>query len=125
MPVDFHYICKRGENFRLVRAGVFDTGNWTADVRVCRLAIGGRIFLHEKQRVPAWHGGTIIAFREAPSPESHRKVFTYQADLENFRILCPVPWAQQSAVAWWNDDRTAIMQRADYLKFESSLEGND
>jgi hypothetical protein len=123
MPVDIHYICKRGENHRLVWTGIFDTGNWTLDVSTCKMAIGGRIFLHEKQKLPAWHGGTITGYRAAPSPEIHRKIFTYESDID-FRVLCPIPWSRQRAVVWWNEDRTALMKRADYLRLVSPLQRN-
>jgi hypothetical protein len=115
MPVDLHYICQRGENHRMVWDKVFDTGNWTALERTCELAVGGRVFLHEKQKSPAWHGGTIVGYRSAPTPESHRKVFTYEDDID-YRVLCPVTWSQQSAVVWWNDDRTSWMTRNEYLR---------
>jgi hypothetical protein len=88
MPVDLHYICQRGENHRMVWDKVFDTGNWTALKRTCELAIGGRVFLHERQKSPAWHGGTIVGYRSAPTPETHRR---------------------------WNDDRTSWMTRSEYL----------
>jgi hypothetical protein len=100
----------------MVWDGVFDTGNWTAGLETCELAIGGRVFLHEKQKSPAWHGGTITGYRSAPTPESHRKVFTYEADMDDYRVLCPVTWSQQSAVVWWNDDRTGWVTQSEYLR---------
>jgi hypothetical protein len=114
MPVDLHYICKRGENHRMIWERIFDTGNWTADTQTSELALDGRIYLHENQRALAWHGGTIAGFRSAPSPENHRKIFTYVPDIE-FRIPCPIRWSQQRAVVWWNEDRTARMTRSEYL----------
>ena len=115
MPIDLHYICKRGENHRLVWPGVFDTGNWTADDRTAELAVGGRIYLHQNQKTASWHGGTITGWRSAPRPENHRKIFTFEADID-YKVLCPIPWSQQRAVVWWNDDRTVQMTQTEYMK---------
>ena len=115
MPIDLHYICKQGENHRMIWEGIFDTGNWTADSDTCDLAINGRIFLHVNQKSPAWRGGNITGWRAAPSPENHRKIFTFEP-ISDFRVTCPVPWARQSAIVWWNDDRTDWMTRDEYFK---------
>jgi hypothetical protein len=115
VPVDLHYICKRGENHRLIWTKTFDTGNWTAREETCGQAIDGRIFLHENQKAPAWHGGTIAGYRAAKEPEADRKIFTYVADVDYGNVTCPVPWAQERAVAWWNEDRTICMSGKEFL----------
>lgn len=115
MPVDLHYICKQGENFRWLGEDLFETGNWTAGDELADLAVGGRIFLHIAQQQQAWHGGTILERRSAPAPETNRKIFTYRTDFE-FRIFCSAPWSQQIAVAWWSEDRTSLLTREEYLR---------
>jgi hypothetical protein len=116
MPVDLHYICKRGENFRwLGEVGLFETGNWTAGDDLAELALGGRVFLHTAQKEQAWHGGTILQSRSAPAPQQTRKIFTYRTDLD-FRVFCPARWSQQIATAWWAEDRSELLTRDVYLK---------
>jgi hypothetical protein len=96
MPTDIHLICKHGDRFSKIGDATFETGNWygitdaTADE-----AIGGRIYLHERQRDPAWHGGTIRAWR--PSEEPGRKVFTYVVD-GPFRVRLKEGWGQEKAI---------------------------
>ncbi|WP_375763893.1 hypothetical protein ACE10X_44515 [Bradyrhizobium sp. Pha-3] len=114
MPIDLHYVCKRGDNFRRVSGDLFETGNWTASHRLAVLAVDGRIFLHHSQKDMAWHGGTIVSFRSAPPPEQNRKIFTYRMD-RDYRIFCEAAWSRQIAVARWNRDRTKLLNEEDYL----------
>jgi hypothetical protein len=58
-------------------------------------ALGGRIFLHEKQDEAAWHGGTITGYRR--SDEEGRVVFTFHMD-GPFRIKCAGGWGQEKAI---------------------------
>jgi hypothetical protein len=71
--------------------------------------------LHTAQKEPAWHGGTITKYRAALAPEGKRKIFTYLLGFD-FNVICPVAWAQESAVAWWSEDRTTLLTQAAYLK---------
>jgi hypothetical protein len=96
MAIDLHFICRHGARHHKIDGGLWETGNWhgigkaTADE-----ATGGRVYLHEKQRSLAWHGGTIVAWRESDEPG--RKVFTYRVD-GPFRVRCPGPWGQEMAI---------------------------
>jgi hypothetical protein len=40
MPVDLHYICKRGENYKYLGEDMFETGNWTATNSLSSLGRG-------------------------------------------------------------------------------------
>lgn len=95
MTVDLHYICKHGDNHRKIGDQLFETGVWTATDQLADEAVGGRIYLHERQKDPAWHGGTIKEWRHAPDGE--RKIFTFLVDRE-FRIPCPGNWGQERAI---------------------------
>lgn len=99
-------------------AGLFETGNWTAGDDLAELALGGRVFLHTSQKEQAWHGGTILGSRPAPAPQQNRKIFTYRTDLD-FHVFCLARWSQQIAVAWWAEDRSALLTRHEYLKSAS------
>lgn len=95
MPVDLHYICKHGDNHQKIGDQLFETGNWTATDQLADEAIGGRIYLHEKQNENAWHGGTVTQWRNAS--DGKRKVFTFLVD-GPFRIKCSENWAQERAI---------------------------
>jgi hypothetical protein len=116
MPVDLHYICKRGENFRWLGGDTFETGNWTAADDLSSLVMdGGRVFLHTAQKEPAWHGGSLIDFHAAPSPEGKRKVFRCRRDFD-YKVLCEATWGQQMAVAYWLGERSQLVTKDEYLK---------
>jgi hypothetical protein len=117
MPVDLHYICKRGEkNFKWLHDDIFETGNWTAADDLAALVMdGGRIFLHTAQKEPAWHGGSLVDFRAAPEPENKRKIFRCRRDFD-YKILCEATWSQQVAVAYWIGERTRLVPRSEYLR---------
>jgi hypothetical protein len=115
MPVDLHYICKRGENYRYLGEDMFETGNWVATNLLSSLALGGRVFLHVAQKEPAWYGGTILRYRSAPSPESSRKIFACRRDFD-YKVLCPSRWGREKAVARWNDERKLLMTQREYIK---------
>jgi hypothetical protein len=115
MPVDLHYICKRGKNCHFLPEDFFETGNWVAGELLSSLAHGGRIFLHVAQKEPAWYGGTILRHRSAPPPESSRMVFVCRRDFD-YKVLCPARWAREKAIARWNDDRTMLMTQVQYMK---------
>lgn len=116
MPVDLHYICKRGRNFKWLSDEIFETGNWTATDQLAALVMdGGRIFIHTAQKEPAWHGGTLIDVRAAPEPEEDRKIFRCRRDFD-FKVACPVVWAQQRAIAYWIGGRTQLITRQEYLQ---------
>jgi hypothetical protein len=115
MPIDLHFICKRNENYEYLGDSKFESGNWVATDLLSSLAIGGKIFLHISQREPAWIGGTILDYRPAPKPQERRKVFICHRDFD-YKLLCPVPWAREKAVARWNSDRTETMTARDYIK---------
>jgi hypothetical protein len=95
MAVDLHYICKHGLNHKHLGDQVHESGEWTATAETAQEAVGGRIYLHERQKDRAWHGGTIISWRLAPDGE--RKIFTYKVD-GDFRISCPGNWGQERAI---------------------------
>jgi hypothetical protein len=96
MPVDIHLICKHGDNHWKIAHQEYETGNWanisdaTADE-----AVGGRVYLHERQDADAWHGGRITGWRISDVPG--RNVFAYVVDAP-FRIRCPGPWGQEKAI---------------------------
>ena len=96
MTVDLHFICRHGKNHQHLGNQIHDSGNWTVANDVADEAIGGRIYLHEHQRDPAWHGGTILAWRFAPDG-SLKKIFTYKVD-GDFRFPCTGDWGQEKAI---------------------------
>ena len=95
MTVNLHFICKHGESFRKIGDQEFESGNWSCSDQTVQASIGGRFYLHEKQKSDAWHGGTIEAWRK--SDEAGRKIFTCRVDGE-FRIRCPGNWSQERAI---------------------------
>lgn len=94
--MELHYICKHGERHVHLGSQIFETGNWTASEKTADEAVGGRIYLHEKQDAPAWHGGTILEWRVSPE-EPDRKIFTYRVD-GPFRYRCLTGWGRQKAI---------------------------
>jgi hypothetical protein len=115
MPIDLHYICIRGKNFKwLGEPGLFETGNWKLSDELAELVVGGRVFLHTSQSERAWHGGTIISHKPAPAPEQDRKVFTYTKG-DYLDVLCPGGWGQEKAVAYWDTDRVNLLSKEEYL----------
>ena len=95
MTLDLHFICKHQENWKKISASVFETGDWTiSDKKAQEASIGGRIYLHEKQNDPAWHGGTIKSW--GLSKTKGRKFFRYEVD-GPFRVKCADNWSQESA----------------------------
>ena len=120
MPIDLHYICKRGEQFKLVGDKLFETGDWILGKHLVSKVVGGRIYLHRNQKSEAWHGGTI---REViPVPDPRRAKFIYVADIP-YTVLCPINWGRQRAIIHWNDDRSALETPSRLL--ESSLDRSD
>jgi hypothetical protein len=97
MPVDIHLICRHGDKHRRLSRTEFETGNWKVGEKTAEDCIGGHIFLHEKQDLPAWHGGTLTAWRRAED-EPDRLVFTYLSDGFNFRVRCSGGWGQEVAI---------------------------
>ena len=95
MATDLHYVCKHGLNHRHLGDQVHESGEWIATDELASEAVGGRFYLHERQKDRAWHGATILSWRRGS--EGHRKVFTYKVD-GDFRITCPGNWAQEKAV---------------------------
>jgi hypothetical protein len=96
LGLELHFICQHGLNhLHLKDEGRFESGDWYVSDDVANEAIGGRIFLHEKQSSPAWHGGRIVAWR--PTKNLTRKIFTYEVDAP-FRFVCRENWAQEKAV---------------------------
>ncbi len=99
MPTDIHVICKHQEklNWRRIEGNTFETGIWTVAKRTAEEAtqLGGRVYLHEHQKDPAWHGGDIISW--SPSPEAGRVRFTYAVN-GDFRVKCLTGWSQEIAI---------------------------
>jgi len=95
MAVDLHFICKHGERHAHCGDQVFETGNWSVAEKTAAAAVGGRIYLHEKQKDPAWHGGTIISWHA--SEVKGRIAFKYRVD-GPFRVKCSGGWGQEKAV---------------------------
>lgn len=98
MPTDLHFICRHGRSHRKVGQQIYETGNWAVSPEVAEQAIGGRVYLHERQDEAAWHGGTITAWRHAEeNSERVRVVFTYVVD-QPFRVKCKEGWGQEKAI---------------------------
>ena len=93
--MNIHLICKQGDGHENLGSQVFETGNWAISEKVAAEAVGGRVYLHEKQDEPAWHGGTVTGWR--PSKEEGRVVFTYHVD-GPFRVKCPGGWGREKAI---------------------------
>lgn len=94
--MELHFICKHGDRHSRIEGQTYETGNWYINDDTANEFIGGRIYLHEKQDEPAWHGGTIKSWRVSPE-DSTRKVFTYEVDAP-FRIKCKNGWGQEKAI---------------------------
>lgn len=100
MPYDLHFICRHGLNQKRIGIQLYETGNWAVSREVAQESIGGRIYLHEHQETEAWHGGTIIDWRESDElrkNQSARLIFTYRVD-KPFRIRCPGGWGREKAI---------------------------
>jgi hypothetical protein len=98
MVVHLHFICKQGLNHKKIANQVYETGNWQISEKIADESIGGRIYLHEKQDQPAWHGGTIISWRISDRAYARQRlVFTYSVD-SPFRIKCDEGWGQEKAI---------------------------
>ena len=95
MPIDLHFICPLRQNWKALGENRFQTGNWYVSEAVATEAVGGRIYLHEKQSAEAWHGGTIVEMRPSELPD--RYVFTYVVDAP-FRVKCKTGWGQEKAI---------------------------
>jgi hypothetical protein len=95
MPTDLHFVCRQFEHWTRVGETIFETGSWVVAEQVANEAVGGRVYLHEKQDKAAWHGGTITSWR--PSSEPGRQIFTYVVD-GDFRIRCRAKWGQEKAI---------------------------
>ncbi len=93
-----HFICQHQEHWRRLGDGLYETGDWVMADEVAQEIkdTGGRVYLHEKQRANAWHGGPVLDWRCSPG-DPRRKVFTYRVD-GPFRIRCLGQWAQEKCV---------------------------
>jgi hypothetical protein len=101
MFTDLHFICKEGEKWSEEGPNLFKTGDWQVDRDVADEAeAGGRVFLHRRQKDPAFHGGTIIEWRYAEDAE---KMYFFYRDGIDYRILCPGRWARRMAVVRRNE----------------------
>jgi hypothetical protein len=62
MFTDLHFICKEGEKWSEEGPNLFKTGDWQVDRDVADEAeAGGRVFLHRRQKDPAFHGGRSLS----------------------------------------------------------------
>jgi hypothetical protein len=95
MPTDIHCICKTGESHEPQADGSFASGKWRLSDELAEELVGGCIYLHEKQKAVAWHGGTIKFWHYAE--DSGRKVFYYVVD-GDYQIVRPENWAQEMAI---------------------------
>ncbi|CCV04476.1 hypothetical protein MESS2_130033 [Mesorhizobium metallidurans STM 2683] len=95
---DIHVICQHKMNWAKLQDGLFEAGEWvvsddTADeLKQTR----GRIYLHEKQKERAWHGGAVLDWKPSPG-DSKRKIFPYSVD-GPFRSICPGSWSREIAI---------------------------
>ncbi|CCV12533.1 hypothetical protein MESS4_430179 [Mesorhizobium sp. STM 4661] len=95
---NLHVICQHKMNWIKLENGLFETGEWTVagntadELKHTR----GRVFLHEKQKEKAWHGGVVLDWRPSPK-DSKRKIFTYRVD-GPFRSICPGNWSREVAI---------------------------
>ena len=99
--IDLHFICPHGRNRRDLGDGRFESGFW-ANIREDRAneAIGGRIYLHERQNERSWQGGTIEDWR---SHDAGKKIFIYREDGDQ-HVLCLEGWGQEQATVRRGDD---------------------
>ena len=95
MPTDLHFVCQHKMNWTKINLEIYETGNWVISDQIANEAIGGRIYLHENRKAPAWHGGTITACRSSSLPG--RQIFTYTVD-GPFRVHCTEGWGQEKAI---------------------------
>ena len=100
MPVDLHFICPHQDHWaRLEKSSlkreIGRLPSKTIAEQTAEQALGGRIYLHERKRAPAWHGGTITRWRRADEPG--RPIFTHVVD-GPFRVTCADGWGQEKAI---------------------------
>lgn len=94
--MELHFICKQGKNHTRLGDEFYETGNWVVNEGTANEAVGGRVYLHEKQDEPAWHGGTIIEWRTS-AEDPNRKIFRYRVD-GPFRVRCREGWGREKAI---------------------------
>src|SRR4051812_22474692 len=62
---------------------VYTSGYWKVPEEAARELIGGKIYFHERQADPSFHGGTITAIEKINEGErAGRIVFTFQFERE-------------------------------------------
>jgi len=103
---ELHFLCKQGEGFRRLNENEFESGSWKVSDDVVRQSVGKRIYLHEKQKEAAWHGGRIVGWRHSKAGDwrsstagDGRKVFRYVVE-GDFRKVCRKGWGREKAIIW-------------------------
>jgi len=70
------------------------TGYWRIASKDLDTALGKRVYLHQKQKGPAWHGGQIVGIRTEPYQGKERTVFIYRSERDCIGVCAPEPnWA--------------------------------
>jgi hypothetical protein len=94
--MELHFICRHGKHHADLGGQLFESGNWAVGNAAAEAALGGRIYLHERQDAPAWHGGTIVGWRINPNAPK-RKVFRYRVD-GPFQVTHRSGWGREKAI---------------------------
>lgn len=110
MTTNLHVVCRHMERRNWKKLDetidgrpVYQTGLWAVtDARAEQIAAGGRVYLHDKQKELAWHGGTVVGWGRA-SDDPSRKFFTYVV-VDPFRIYCPGKWGQEICFVEQHDE---------------------
>ncbi|TIS94293.1 hypothetical protein [Mesorhizobium sp.] len=96
--IDLHFICRHGENLTHLEGHRYRSGAWVVGTKTADEAVGGNIRLHEAQDAPAYHGGQILAWCDAPEPENAgRKYFVYEAEA-GYRERCNGNWGREKCI---------------------------
>lgn len=63
--VSAHFIAKLDENRRTIdnAKNLHASGVWDISQEDAARLVGGRLYLHKTKSKPAFHGGTVVAFR--------------------------------------------------------------
>ncbi len=65
------------------------TGYWKIAGKDLDTALGKHVYLHQKQKGPAWHGGGIIGIRTEPYQGKERTVFIYRSERDCIGVDAP------------------------------------
>jgi hypothetical protein len=98
-----------GTNFRRVEGSIWETAYWIVSDSTAKSLIGGTVYVHKGQNLPAHAGGEIIDIYHEPDTKANLRVVRFKSDPSAKGVIAEHKgWGNERKIDWRSEDQLKL-----------------